>query len=39
VSDIVDHGTVPDAKMTVGFARIGKGEALDISFPTTKCSS
>lgn len=33
VSDIVDHGTVPDAKMTVGFARIGKGEALDISFP------
>ena len=33
VSDIVDQGTVPEAKMTVGFARIGKGEALDISFP------
>ncbi len=33
VSDIVDQGTVPDAKMTVGFARVGKGEALDISFP------
>ncbi|MGH3995075.1 MAG: cupin [Pseudonocardiaceae bacterium] len=33
VSDIVDQGTVPDAKMTVGFARVGKGESLDISFP------
>ncbi len=33
VSDIVDQATVPDAKMTVGFARVGKGEALDISFP------
>ncbi|MGH3898110.1 MAG: cupin domain-containing protein [Pseudonocardiaceae bacterium] len=33
VSDIVDQGTEPDAKMTVGFARVGKGEALDISFP------
>lgn len=33
VSDIVDLATVPDAKMTVGFARVGKGEAMDISFP------
>ncbi|MGI9098555.1 MAG: hypothetical protein ACR2H2_08725 [Solirubrobacteraceae bacterium] len=33
VSDIVDQATVPDAKMTVGFARVAKGEALDISFP------
>lgn len=33
VSDIVDQATVPDANMTVGFARVGKGEALDISFP------
>ncbi|MGI8805026.1 MAG: cupin domain-containing protein, partial [Thermoleophilaceae bacterium] len=33
VSDIVDQATAPDAKMTVGFARVGKGEALDISFP------
>lgn len=33
VSDIVDLTTVPDAKMTVGFARVGKGEVLDISFP------
>jgi ethanolamine utilization protein EutQ (cupin superfamily) len=33
VSDVVDQGTAPDAKMTVGFARVGAGEALDISFP------
>ncbi|MEJ7756140.1 MAG: hypothetical protein WKF83_07235 [Nocardioidaceae bacterium] len=33
VSDIIDQATSPDAKMTVGFARLGKGEALDISFP------
>jgi len=33
VSDIVDQATVPDAKMTVGFARVGRGEALEISFP------
>lgn len=33
VSDIIDLATVPDAKMTVGFARVGKGQAMDISFP------
>jgi ethanolamine utilization protein EutQ (cupin superfamily) len=33
VSDLVDQATVPEAKMTVGFARVAKGEALDISFP------
>ena len=33
VSDIVDQAGEPDAKMTVGFARLGEGEALDISFP------
>jgi ethanolamine utilization protein EutQ (cupin superfamily) len=33
VGDIVDLATTPDAKMTVGFARVGAGEALDISFP------
>ena len=33
VSDIVDQATAPDARMTVGFARVGNGEALDISFP------
>ncbi len=33
VSDVIDQNTEPDAKMTVGFARVGKGEALDISFP------
>jgi ethanolamine utilization protein EutQ (cupin superfamily) len=33
VSDIVEQATVPDARMTVGFARVGKGEALDIAFP------
>jgi ethanolamine utilization protein EutQ (cupin superfamily) len=33
VSDIVDEAGEPDAEMTVGFARVGKGEALDISFP------
>jgi hypothetical protein len=38
VSDIVDEAGVPDAK-TVGFARVAEGEALDISSPTTKCSS
>lgn len=37
VSDIIDHATVPEAKMTVGFARLGQGEAMDISFPTTRC--
>lgn len=33
VSDIIDHANAPDAKMTVGFARVGKGTTLDISFP------
>jgi ethanolamine utilization protein EutQ (cupin superfamily) len=33
VSDIVDQATVPQAKMTVGFARLSKGARLDISFP------
>lgn len=33
VSDIVDQAAAPDARMTVGFARLGEGEALDISFP------
>ena len=33
VTDLVDLATVPEAQMTVGFARVGAGEALDISFP------
>lgn len=33
VSDIVDQGSEPDAKMTVGYARVGHGEELEISFP------
>jgi hypothetical protein len=33
VSDIVDRANGPDAKMTVGFARVGNREPLDISFP------
>ena len=33
VSDLIDEPTHPDAKMTVGFARLDKGETLDISFP------
>ena len=33
VGDIVDEAGVPNAKMTFGFARVAKGEALDISFP------
>ena len=39
VSDIIDRASVPGAKMTVGFARVGRGEALDISFPYDECSS
>lgn len=31
--DVVDATTNPDAKMTVGFARVGQGETLDMSFP------
>lgn len=33
VSDIVDQAAAPNAKMTVGFARLAQGEELDISFP------
>ena len=33
MSDIVDQSRAPDANMTVGFARLAKGEALEISFP------
>jgi hypothetical protein len=29
----VDRANGPDAKMTVGFARVGNREPLDISFP------
>ena len=33
VSDVIDQPRAPEAKMTVGFARVGKGEELEISFP------
>ena len=33
VSDIVDRATEPAAKMTVGFARLGRGDELEITFP------
>jgi ethanolamine utilization protein EutQ (cupin superfamily) len=33
VNDRIDEATHPDAKMTVGFARISSGETLEISFP------
>jgi ethanolamine utilization protein EutQ (cupin superfamily) len=33
VNDLIDQAAAPDAKMTVGYARVGKDEALDISFP------
>lgn len=33
VNDMIDEGTDPDAKMTVGYSRIGKGGTLSISFP------
>lgn len=33
VADVIDEPTNPDAKMTVGFARVAKGETLDITFP------
>jgi ethanolamine utilization protein EutQ (cupin superfamily) len=33
VSDLVDQARVPDARMTVGFARVDKGQTLEISFP------
>lgn len=33
VSDLIDQEGAPEAKMTVGYARVGKGEELEISFP------
>ncbi|MEW9556222.1 hypothetical protein [Nonomuraea sp. NPDC050783] len=33
VNDLIDAASRPDAKMTVGFARLDKGESMDISFP------
>nr|CEL13158.1 hypothetical protein [Kibdelosporangium sp. MJ126-NF4]CTQ98846.1 hypothetical protein [Kibdelosporangium sp. MJ126-NF4] len=33
VADIVDQPTDPQAKMTVGFARVAQGESLTVSFP------
>ncbi|GAA2670732.1 cupin domain-containing protein [Nonomuraea recticatena] len=33
VNDLIDAATQPDAKMTVGFARVARGESMDISFP------
>jgi ethanolamine utilization protein EutQ (cupin superfamily) len=33
VSDLIDQAGQPDAKMTVGYARVGKGESLEVSFP------
>ena len=29
----VDAGAAPEAAMTVGYARVGKGESMDITFP------
>jgi ethanolamine utilization protein EutQ (cupin superfamily) len=33
VSDLVDAAAAPEAAMTVGYARVGKGESMDIAFP------
>lgn len=33
VSDLIDEASTPSAAMTVGFARLDKGAAMDISFP------
>lgn len=33
VNDLIDAATQPTARMTVGFARLDKGESMDISFP------
>ena len=33
VNDVIDMAAEPDAEMTVGFARVARGETLDISFP------
>ncbi|NIK55993.1 cupin [Kribbella shirazensis] len=33
VNDLIDAATHPHARMTVGFARLDKGESMDITFP------
>lgn len=33
VSDLIDRAGQPEARMTVGYARVGKGESLAVSFP------
>lgn len=33
VSDMIDQGSEPEAKMTVGYARVGEGETMTSSFP------
>ena len=33
VNDMVDQASEPEAKMTVGYARVGGGEEHEISFP------
>jgi len=33
VNDLIDEAGEPQARMTVGFARVDKGESMDISFP------
>jgi ethanolamine utilization protein EutQ (cupin superfamily) len=33
VSDLIDAAATPEAAMTVGYARVAKGEAMDIAFP------
>jgi ethanolamine utilization protein EutQ (cupin superfamily) len=33
VNDLIDQVGQPDARMTVGYARVGKGESLEVSFP------
>jgi ethanolamine utilization protein EutQ (cupin superfamily) len=33
VNDLIDQGRDPQAEMTVGYARLGAGEEMEISFP------
>ncbi|NRQ35043.1 hypothetical protein HII36_24935 [Nonomuraea sp. NN258] len=33
VNDLIDAASAPEAKMTVGFARLAQGESMEISFP------
>jgi ethanolamine utilization protein EutQ (cupin superfamily) len=33
VGDLIDEAAEPEARMTVGFARVAEGEALEITFP------